>query len=532
MKKILGLILCVLMAVPAAFAGCGGSGGSDNTFVVSYYNGGYGSEWLKQAADSFGAQKGIKVRLVAEADYDCGASVKLTSGKNLPDLYIASSGTWREWVTKDYLEDLTDVYEAYTSVTDSSLKGYSSENGGQIKIKDYLDQRFIDYPYMQKRMGTGDFKPWVLQWSVQPCGFAYNTDILYATVHNDKNGKIDGVNTGAKWNRFPEKVSELITYFLDIDDNNAANTYGGNKIQLGWSGVQADTLFGMIRTWWAQSQGVNTSNYEGEGTFFDFFNYGNTTDGKTEKQTFSSKVFEQTGLVKAYETLQSIIVDTENKTYKNSDSQVQGMRSTDAQAAFIKGNYAVIPASSWLEYEERDFLDTDKDGKNDINFVYHPIVSLDDYSGTQYTYCKIGDIMFVPSKAKNKELAKEFLVYLSSEENNMTFSKITGSVKPFQYNPIAKAPDHNWTVYTKSVFETFYEDTTELIYNYPKNTEKDLVSVLYRYHAYDFIAETSVSTWLQSMKTKTAAEVAAYVRSSAYTSVGNVAGNYRMDVID
>ena len=243
-------------------------------------------------------------------------------------------------------------------------------------------------------------------------------------------------------------------------------------------------------------------------------------------------MFEQTGLIKAYETLQSIIVDKENKTYKNSDSQVQGMRATDSQAAFIKGDYAVITASSWLEYEERDFLDTDKDGKNDINFVYRPIVSLDDYSGKQLTYCKIGDIMFVPSKAKNKELAKEFLVYLSSEENNMTFSKITGSVKPFRYNPIAKAPDHNWTEYTKSVFETFYEDTTELIYNYPKNTPKDLVSVLYRYHAYDFIAETSVSTWLQAMKTKSAAEVAAYVRDSAYTSVGNVAGNYRMDVID
>ncbi len=532
MKRFLGLILCVLLAVPAGFAACGGNGGNENTLTVSFYNGGFGSEWLKTAADEFAAQKGIKVRLVAEADYDCGASVKLTSGKNLPDIYIAASGTWREWVTKDYLEDLTDVYEAYTSVSDSSLKGYSAENGGQIKVKDYLDQRFIDYPYMQKRMGTGDFKPWVLQWSVQPCGLVYNTDILYATIHSDKNGSVTGVADGAKWSRFPETVSELIAYFLDIDDNNAKNTYGSKVIQFGWSGVEANTLFPMIDTWWAQSQGTDAPKYEGEGTFFDFFNYGNTTDGKTEKQTFSSKVFAQSGLEKAYETLQSLIVDTENKTYKNSDDKVQGMKATDSRAAFIKGEYAVMNASSWLEYEERDFLDTDKDGKNDINFVYHPIVSLDDYKGNLLTYCKIGDIMFVPSKAKNKELAKEFLVYLSSEENNMNFSKITGSVKPFQYNPIAKAPEHSWTEYTKSVFETFYNADTEYIYNYPKNTEKDLVSVLYRYHAYDFIAETSVSTWLNQIKNKTAAEVIEYVREGAAASVGNVAGNYRMDVID
>ena len=531
MKRILVLLLCLLVALPAGLAGCGKK--DENTLVVSYYNGGFGKQWLQDAADSFSKEKNIKVRLVAEADYDCGAPIKLKSGKNLPDVYIAASGTWREWVTLDYLEDLTDVYEAYTPVTDSSLEGYSSENGGQIKIKDYLDQRFIDYPYMQKRMGEGEFKPWILQWSVQPCGFVYNTDILHDTVHHNSNGSVDGIADGAKWNRFPETVSELITYFDDIKTNNAAKTYGEKQIiPLGWSGQEANSLFPMMYTWWAQSQGTETPKIDGEGTFFDFYNYGNTVNISEGNHTFSSSVFMQSGLKKAYETLRSLIVGG-NGEFKNSDPKVQSMSPSNAQAAFFTGNYAVMNASSWLEYESREFLDTDKDGKNDINFEYYPIVSLDDYDGNQLTYCKIGDFMFIPKKATNKELAKEFLVHLASEQNNMNFSKITGSVKPFQYNPLEMAPDHNWTNYTKSVFDTFYDETTEYLYDYPKNTEKDCVSVVYRYHAYTFIAETEIATWLTKLKSnKTVDELMEEIRESAYDSVEQIKNNLRIDLID
>ena len=526
--KLTGMFLAAACALPV-FAGCKSS--DTDVLTVRFYNGGYGSEWLQSAADAFGAQHNVKVKLVPSAEYDCDASVLLKSGKNLPDLFIASSGTWREWVTSDYIEDLTDVYEAYTSCTESSLAGYSAENGGQIKIKDYLDGRFADYPYMQKRVGQGDFKPWILQWSIQPCGFAYNTDVLYATKHYVSNGEVNGVSDGALWNRFPETVSELAAYYRDIDKNNEANAYGKKIIQMGWSGVQANTLFSMIYTWWAQAQGVEQSNFAGEGTFFDFYNYGNTGDGIEVKQTVSSAVFAQSGLKKAYETIQSLFVDAENKTYKNSDPKVGGMDAVSVQSAFVSGAYAMMPASSWLEYEMRDFLDTDGDGKNDVNFEYHPIVSLDDYAGKRLTPCKIGDLMYVPAKAAHKDLAKQFLVYLSNEENNITFTKLTGSVKPFRYNAFEKHPDYAWTAYTKSVFSTFYADDTDYLYNYPKNVERDNVSNLYRYRALDFIGDTNVSTWLLWLKEKSAAEVIGGVKDNVDNSIDNWAQYYDMDVI-
>lgn len=530
-SKKLAVLLGIVMSA-STLSGLTACGGLKNEFTIRYYNGGYGNAWLKEAADEFGKANNVKVKLVPSADYDCGAPTLLKSGKNLPDLFIASSGTWREWVTSDYLENLTDVYESYTSCTDSSLEGYSAENGGQIKIKDYLNDSFVDYPYMQKRVGQGEFMPWVLQWSVQPLGYAYNTDILYSTTHYDSNGVVAGVENGTVWDKFPEKVSELLAYYKDIDTRNQSLSDKNKIIQYGWSGVQANTLFGGIYTWWAQAQGLDVSNYEGEGTFFDFFNYGNTTDGLTEQQTVSSSVFNQSGLIKAHETLQSIMVNEETKAYKNSDPKAQSMQATDVQNAFVAGKYAVMGGSSWLAYEMRDFLDTDKDGKQDVNFEYRPIPALDDYTGNQLTFCKIGDIMYVPKAAKNKDLAKKFLVFLSSEENNMKFTKQTGSIKPFQYNAFEKYPEHNWSDYTKSVFDTFYKEDTAYLYNYPKNTPQEQVSNLYRYRTMDFIGTTNVSTWLLWLKQKSASDIMKEIKKNVDNNITNWAQYYDMEVVD
>ena len=140
--------------------------------------------------------------------------------------------------------------------------------------------------------------------------------------------------------------------------------------------------------------------------------------------------------------------------------------------------------------------------------------------------------MYVPKEAEHKDLAKKFLVYLSNEENNMKFTKYTGSIKPFQYNAFEKYPEHSWSAYTKSVFNTFYEDDTTYLYNYPKNTAQENVSNLFIYRAMDFIGTTNVSTWLLWLKEKDATSIMESLKENVDSNITNWAQYYDMEVVD
>ncbi|MBE7087878.1 MAG: extracellular solute-binding protein [Clostridiales bacterium] len=534
-KRFITIVLsCFMIVLSLGLTACGGS---DGGLTIRFYNGGFGREWLDKAADDFSKQHNVKVTLIPSGEYDVGATTLLKSGKNLPDIFIASSAQWRSWVSLGYIEDLTDVYEAYTSCTDTSLEGYSAENGGQIKIKDYLDQRFVDYPYMQKKVGQGDFKPWILQWSVQPTGFAYNLDILEATVHNDKNGTVDGLANGSTWTVQPRTYSDLLTYFADVRDGIASKTYGvdgqGNSkviAPFGWSGVNANSLFSSLKTWWAEKQGIETSNYVGEGSYFDFFNYGNTASDPTQQQEVSSKVFAQTGLVEAHKLLQGAIV--KDGEYFNSDPSATSLSAVDVQFNFVSGKYAVMPAASYLEYEERDFLDMNGDGVNDVDFIFDTIPNVDGYNGNDVIGLKIEDCMYIPSGAKNKDLAKQFLVFLCNEENNEFFTKVTGSIKPFQYNVFEKYPHYDWTKFTLSVFNKYYSPSVTAIYPYPKTTPNEAISNIYRFKFMDFIADTNVSTWLLNLKSETAENIMSGIKDSVDRNLFTIADYYDMLIVD
>jgi spermidine/putrescine-binding protein len=47
----------------------------------------------------------------------------------------------------------------------------------------------------------------------------------------------------------------------------------------------------------------------------------------------------------------------------------------------------------------------------------------------------LGDFIIVPKEASNKELAKEFLRHMSTDEALLQYTKDTGTPRPFEYDP-------------------------------------------------------------------------------------------------
>lgn len=498
MKKINSAVAFALALIGAcSFASCGKE---EADLKITYYKGGYGSAWIENAVEAFKAEKGITVELVPSSKLTCDAGVYIKSGRNLSDLYICADSTWESLVEQGKIESLTDVYE----------REVAKSSGEKIKIKDYLDQDVAGKFYMQRLPGQGDFEAWVMPWSAQPGALAYNEDLLKKVTHKTENGEVsaDRLGQDGKWIAPPHTVGELKAYFADVNAYNVAKEAGDSYsyVPFGFAGKAPETFYNMIYAWWAQAQGVTASNYAGEGSFFDFWNFGNTTD--EVQQTFSLAGFSQTGIAVAIDTFRSLLVD--DGDYVNVLSDALRLSAQELQKTFVSASVATKPAivlaSSYLEYETElsGFLDSDKDGKQDVNFKLMSVPALDGYTGAPITYSTYEDVMFIPKEASHKELAKDFLAFLSSEEQLKAFSAVTGSIRPFNYD--AREASNNFSAFNESVFDVYYNSTR--IFEYPKNTSSpSAVSYVYRFERPTLFGVTELPTVMEWLKTKSGATI-------------------------
>ena len=445
-KKIISILLTVITAFTcmAMFSACGKKG-KEGVLQIRYYNGGYGDEWLEKALQDFCAtKKGVTYELKPDNSitYEAGLYLK----KNVPDI-IMSNGNWKTYVKDELVEDLTSVYE--TEVKTSQ---------GMIKIKDYIDENVMKQFTRQMIYCRGESVTWGMPWASQVLSLAYNETILLSTVHHEDNEiEVEGLSVGQKWTHEPYTVSELMAYLTDVRlADNGITPWGYSPYNLNWY----DALF---YVWWAQIQGTMTPNkYPDEGCFYDFFNM------------MSADLVKQSGYSDSLDIVRQILVDKDGNLY-NSDNN-GGLTKEKMQENFAKGNIAVCLVGDFFEKEYKAFM---KEG-NVFKLMFVPIAdgaeTKEDGSAKKLTYVQTDNVMYVPKNAVNKDLAKEFLAFLCSEEQLMQFSRYTGVVRPFKYNAYELDKNYAWTEFQKSTFNIYY-NADDFVIKYPLTASK--VSPIY-----------------------------------------------------
>lgn len=505
MKKIVKNTLAMALAGASLFGAvaCKKSDNGDYGLVVTYYKGGYGSEWIEKAASAYETQNGVKVKLISSTKLNCDAATNLKSGRNLSDVYICADSEWTNFVANGYIAELSDVYDTEVST-----------QKGMVKIKDYISGAAADKFYMQRKAGTGDSLPWVMPWSAQPGAMAINTDFLKNLTHHAKNGGVSGVNDGEKWKNPPATFDELLAFCKDV--NEYESTDGYEYVPIGWCGLAPETLYYAIYAWWAELQGTESANYQGEGTFYDFWNFGN--EGATGAQSFDTGVFLQSGASGAIDKLKELIVA--DGKFVNSLSDATKLSPQELQQTFVSKNKnetsgkqkpAIVLASSYLEYETKlnGYLDSDKDGVQDVNFTFMNVPKIGAESKST-VYCSYEDVMFVPVKAAHVSEAKKFLAFLCEEERLKEFSSITGGIRPFDYDPRGA---EGLSEFTKSVYEVYFGSVKA--YEYPVSASTpDHVSCIYRYERPTLFGNVPLATVLNDLKSKSGAEIMAAAKES------------------
>ena len=422
--KVLSLVLACAMPVSMATA-CGGDD-TGTVLTVKYYDGAYGKAWLEKAANDFVAEKkaaGVEMsyRLIPDAEVNTSAVNELNSGAGLSDIYMVQKYTWTDWVTAGKLEDLTSVYntEVNTSV-------------GKQKIKDYMADGYSMQYYAQRKADVGDYMPWAMPWSMSQIGFVYNENILKDTGRQTP----------------PETVEELMAYCADLNAKGIT--------PFAFPGNESHWFRYIIQVWWAQYQGAyeeNTLNVsEGDGSFYDYWNMSEVD------------VLNQEGIKKGIDTVQSLFVDLNAKTWKNSLPNVNSYYVKDAEKAFVEGKAAMLLGASFMYSEVEKYMEDGVVYKMMNMPTIANAAQNSDGSTMNINYYTNEDFMIVPKAATNKDLAKEFLAYLCNEEYLLDFIKQTGTLRPFKYaDSVLDANALGLNAFNASVLEVYKTSDVRLV---------------------------------------------------------------------
>ncbi len=514
MKKIIVSVMSLVFAfgAGATFVGCGGGGGGSNTadgcLTIRYFKGGYGDEWLKDSVTNFFTEKngaapveGKDYKLIADPNVTNNQKNYLQSENNAPDILMTQGG-YEAYIEQGLIENISSVYDMQVEKLD----------GSKVKIKDYILPQAYQGVTRQMKYGTGDTLSWAMPWQAQCFTLAYNETLLLDTEHVASSYAVgEDIEVGQNWTRAPQTVDELMAYFVDV------NAGDSGVIPFGWSYPAALHLQFIVDTWWAQIQGTTTSKIDGEGSFYDFFNFN------------SLDLLDQTGIQMAFDTLRSLIIDKDGNYINSDDANLMSLETSYYNNNAAQGGYAVWVAGDYFENESIKTLSKEPEFTTKLMYVPNAKGADGEITTEKLTYIRTDEAFYIPSKAKNKELAKEFLAFMCNESELVNYTKKSGGLRPFQYNPSALEPTYEWTEFQKSFFDIY--NNGEVIMEYPANvTDATKISPIYLYNRqviHFYMTGAFTNLFKDSNKTKSAKEIMQEVKEGHVNTFDNWVIKYK-----
>lgn len=447
-------MLCVL-TMSMTLIGCQGKKGdtyseknvsdSENTLDIVAIEKGYGTKWLYALADAYKEKHPeVEITITTETE-DTNITNKLEMGADYSryDLFFAGTDV-RSMITsalngdeeKAYLADLTEVYEA-------------APDGK--KIKDTLDPSLLA-AFQYENDGKEVY--YTMPWVQTVAGLLANDKVLIDALGENWEDKYP-VRTTNELVKISEKLAEKnVPAFIHA----AATSY----YQF------------LYEVWWAQYEGLENIENFYSGRYFDEVE---------QKMKIGPEIFNQQGRLEAMKVMEA----TFGAGY--SDEKSNSYTWNETQTHFMLGDSAFFSNGDWNNLEmEKSFPD------NQVRFLRTPIVSsLGTKLGiTEEQLCQIIDYVdavldgkeaqapsfaptgsytaeqvieevkkartltytysnyhaaFAASYGKGLEHAKEFLIFMASEEGQEIFAKaMNGPTLPYGYD--VESNENIWSGYS------------------------------------------------------------------------------------
>ena len=467
MKKKLITLLLVVSMVAASLLGCGAKQGSEGNgesngglsgeLSICVFNGGYGTEWLKQMAESYESiHPGVKVKIETTVTPEDTRTL-VESGKSNHDIVMLNINFFNV-AAKNKLVSLNDIYE-------------KAPEGESMTIAEKVGENVVNYY-------TQDDNIYQMSWAGGRTGLCYNETVL------------DEAFGAGKW-EVPTTTDELIQL---------CNALKG-KGYYSFSFCAEEDYWDYCLFGW-------TAQYMGYEEYFDYFSgvYKNESGEKVSADISKSDEFltaTEKGKLEALTLLETLT--KESNGYSHPDSDV--MNFMEAQQAFLgwgfdddKTKVAMTPNGDWLENETEYML---SQNPQTIKMMKLPVISsiidecetiqddatlqkvVDFVDGNEsaaptgvseediarirearntYHSLSLSQAMAIPSSSDHVELAKDFMVYMCSEQAQQIFSQtLKGVTMAYGFNP-TNVSTIKMSEFQKSVYDCYGGDTNPVPY--------------------------------------------------------------------
>ncbi len=419
---------------------------TEDTLEIYIQELGYGRQWLNDEIELFKQQDWVKEKYpnlnIPEpqhnATYGYGGTL-LRSGTTTVDLIFTldmdvTFHTALDERNRPYVADLNDLFE-------------STVPGETVKYKDKMYKEYADVCGYNDDTGKKIYRS--VPWQAGYSNMMYNHDILVNKL---------GLTV-------PRTTDEFIAVCKAVSDLDGSNSAYKNKYSLAVTVERAGAAYWgamMVPMWWAQ--------YEGMEGYYDF--YRGIHNGARSKD-----VMTQRGRLESLEVVQTLLS-------QYADKKMSTLEFTSVQTNFLSGNILFMPNGDWLYEEMRTVVnDLKAQGINyDIRFLKNPVISsivdrtpsvktvaaaqnktsdavlceiIDAIDNGETEFAGImpqdftrikeartmilmgdqGSQAFIPAGSTAEGLAKDFLLFLSTDIALEQYMKSTGGASlPFYYS--------------------------------------------------------------------------------------------------
>lgn len=218
---------------------------------------------------------------------------------------------------------------------------------------------------------------WIVPWDDGVAGFVYNKD-LFA-----KNN----------WT-VPATMQDFYTLISKIK--------AAGIIPIAWSGSSIGDWNYAIDTWWAQSEGR-----DGISNFL---------------KMDLPEVYHQQGRLNALQTFSNIVYDKTNS--------IDGALEADdakARSMFLGSKAAMMLSGSWFKCQAGNSIPSNFK----LGFITFP--AAEGAKEPNLNVAAAGGFSVIPIMSRNKDLAKDFLLFMSTDKMLQLYTSITSSPRPFNY---------------------------------------------------------------------------------------------------